>query len=521
MLSLGGSMAGAGGAMPDGGMTNMPKSCDGSCTAVGTCEEGTCRVQGNAGSLTPQQQTQLRAGAAGGDPGTFAWLYPYDKTVFPRGLVSPSLQFDGGPIDAAYVHVSFPGFDYQGFFGASDPARIQVPQDVWTALTSSAQGTDDVKVEVTKLRDGVVTGPITRSWTIASGSVRGSIYYDAHHNSTGSVMRLRPGESSSQVLVPDGTCTAVSGDGSTLIATFGDGFHSYDLRAAAMLMAATNDGNPNCGSLSAMGDLAMFFLAPAASALRDAKTGANLPANGWTESATGGAFAPDGTRIAFSKEGSINLMDFSLATNTFSNPRLLGVAGDAVGSVAFMPDSRSVLYVLPTGKLSRANVDTVQASELTNAYGGSDRASAGEGWVTALPVAVGGYFWVAFTSSRWYGNEDRVGFPSRLWISAVNVDATAADSSHPAFYLDGQEADGVNRFASWALDPCKADGSTCSSGDQCCGGYCREVDGAPQCLSTPPTEASCAQEYEKCSKADDCCDSRQACINNFCAVQVK
>jgi hypothetical protein len=518
---VGGSIAGAGDAMPDGGMTSMPTSCDGSCTAVGTCDEGTCRVQGNAGSVTPQQQMQLRQGAAG-DPGTFAWLYPYDKTVFPRGLVSPSLQFDGGPIDAAYVHVSFPGFDYQGFFGASEPARIQLPQDVWTALTSSARGTDDVKVEVTKLRDGVVTGPITRSWTIASGSMRGTIYYDANRNSTSSVMRLRPGESSSQVLVPDGTCTAVSGDGSTLIAIFGDGFHSYDLRAAAMLMAATNDGNPNCGSLSAMGELAMFFLAPVGSALRDAKTGANLPANGWTESATGGAFAPDGTRIAFSKSGSINLMDFSLATKTFSNPRLLGVAGDTVANVAFMPDSRSVLYGAPTGgKVSRANVDTGQAAELTNAYGGSDRESGSDGWVTALPVAVGGYFWVAFTSSRPYGNTEHNALDSTLWISALNLDATDADSSHPAFYLDGQDADSVNRFASWALDPCKSDGSTCSSGEQCCGGYCREVDGAPQCLATPPTDASCALEYEKCSKADDCCDSHHACINNFCAVRVQ
>ena len=98
---------------------------------------------------------------------------------------------------------------------------------------------------------------------------------------------------------------------------------------------------------------------------------------------------------------------------------------------------------------------------------------------------------------------------------------SAHHASHPAFYLDGQATDTGNRFASWALDPCKTDGSTCSSGDQCCGGYCREVDGAPQCLSTPPADSKCAGEYEKCAKADDCCDKRFACINNFCAVKVK
>ena len=65
--------------------------------------------------------TQTELGAGGTADASFAWLYPYDKTVFPRGLLPPTLQFGGTASDAAYVHVTFPGFELQGYYGAVEP----------------------------------------------------------------------------------------------------------------------------------------------------------------------------------------------------------------------------------------------------------------------------------------------------------------------------------------------------------------------------------------------------------------
>ena len=90
------------------------------------------------------------------------------------------------------------------------------------------------------------------------------------------------------------------------------------------------------------------------------------------------------------------------------------------------------------------------------------------------PVAAGGYFWVFFTSRRTYGNvlvtpeEDPKN--KKIWVAALDVDSGAADSSHPAFYLPGQELTSGNIRAFATLSPCHADGDSCSTGIDCCSG---------------------------------------------------
>jgi hypothetical protein len=153
---------------------------------------------------------------------------------------------------------------------------------------------------------------------------------------------------------------------------------------------------------------------------------------------------------------------------------------------------------------------------------------------TVLPVAEGGYAWVVFTSRRMYGNMlQAVPYQSwppdydttnlttattkKLWVAAIDLNApSGTDPSHPAFYLPAQEILAGNSRGFWVLDPCKADGQSCQSGDQCCNGYC-EPDGdggALICSNTPP---SCAGVSDKCKTAADCCDSTNTCVNGFCA----
>ena len=122
------------------------------------------------------------------------------------------------------------------------------------------------------------------------------------------------------------------------------------------------------------------------------------------------------------------------------------------------------------------------------------------------PIASGGYAWVVFTSRRMYGNvatippfcSDPRGVdliknitPKKLWVAAVDLNqAPGTDASHPAFYLPAQELLAGNARGFWVLDPCQADGTTCTTGDQCCNGYC-EADGdggALVCSTMPPNE---------------------------------
>jgi hypothetical protein len=139
---------------------------------------------------------------------------------------------------------------------------------------------------------------------------------------------------------------------------------------------------------------------------------------------------------------------------------------------------------------------------------------------TILPEAVGGYFWVVFTSHRSYGNilptQDNDDQNGKLWVAALDINGTAGmDSTHPAFYLDGQESGADNLRGYWVLSPCQSNGTSCSSGDECCEGFCRAVDGGTdQCVSPP---SGCSNEYEKCSTAANCCDKSDECIGGFCS----
>ena len=149
-----------------------------------------------------------------------------------------------------------------------------------------------------------------------------------------------------------------------------------------------------------------------------------------------------------------------------------------------------------------------------------------------LPVAAGGYAWVVFTSRRMYGNEleapPYLSWPpyydttnlaqatvKKLWVAAIDLSAPpGTDPSHPAFYLPAQELLAGNSRGFWALDPCHADGASCTSGDQCCSGGCGSGgDGGLVCA--PPV--GCSNAGDACTTASDCCDAASACVNGYCA----
>ena len=510
----------------------------------------------NPGNVPPGTQMQLQAGA-GADAAVdaaFKWLYPYDGTVFARGIGAPELQVGGTGFDAALLHISFAGLDYQGFYGASTPGRIVMTPALWQTITLSAQASDAVKVEITQISGGVVSGPISETWTVAQGNLRGTIYYNSYNSAiagnTGAIMSLRPGQAAPNVVVAGcRVCHAVSADGSTMVSaneptvgTATDSVWNLKNNAAPGYQApnrtwvfgalypdgskfmnygaVANVGNPDAPWAPDVRGVGQHGNLPAT--LYNTATGAVIPSTGLSTAPymMMPTFSADGTMIAFThydkdQGHTIAVMNFDNATNTFSNLRDVATlpAATYVGWAAITPDDNFVFFaggthieystisddpgntaypancVDPTSNLYLAHIPSmtnVAANELNG------RTPAGTSYMpfaddvdlnyepTILPEAVGGYFWVVFTSRRNYGNlvngdpydrhlRDRArarSSGSRPSTSRTRRSPTRwpRTSRHPAFYLDGQELASGNMRGFWALDPCEANGGELPDG---------------------------------------------------------
>ena len=565
-------------------------------------------IADNPGNVPPATQTLLNGGGTA-DP-TFKWLYPYDGTVFARGIGAPELQ-TAGNFDAALLKITCGGLAYQGFYAASSPGRITLTPQLWQTLSLTAQSNDAVKVSITEISGGKVTGPITETWTIAQGNLRGTIYYNSYNSviagNTGAIMSLRPGQATPKVVVAGcRVCHAVSADGSTMVSanepSAGTATDSvWDLKNKAapgyqapnrtwVFGALTPDGSKfmNYGAVANTGTDANAPWAPDVrgvgqhgnlpATLYDTKTGAVIPTTGLGAAPymMMPAFSADGKMIAFThydkdQGHSVAVMDFDNAKNAFSNLRDVATlpAATYVGWTAITPDDKFVFFAGgthleystvsdepgaavpanvsdPTSDLYIAHIPSLTEVAANQLNG---KTAAGTSYLpfpddvalnfepTILPEAVGGYFWVVFTSRRNYGNLvngdpyiGTAGAPSarkKLWVAAINIQnpeqpyTKAVDLTHPAFYLEGQELASGNMRGFWSLDPCEANGMSCLTGDECCSGFCRQTSGADGgSLFTCVPPAGCAQEGEKCVTAADCCGAQAGtqCIAGYCAT---
>jgi hypothetical protein len=554
-------------------------------------------VQENPAGAATAVETSLQ-GATTPDANV-VWAYPYDKTVWPRGLPAPVLQWNGGAAtDVYYLHVVSPTYELQEFAAATGaPAsQLQMSAADWAQFTGSTAGA----AQITVARwDGTAATVITQqTWTIASASMRGTIYYWA--NNLGRIMRLDPGGAPadfSMGVVPAPTqgcsmaCHTVAANGSAMTVAGGTFGGTYDLQSNAMgySVGAGENSGPirqwGLGSISPKGDLMV------ANALMDPLTG--LTADGIFSTSTGApvassglsaektfmpAFSPDGSGFVF-VTGSFPGTAYWLATGApgptaptdpawgwlkaydfdqtktpmFTNERqLVGPGTDPTANVIAWPtmsaDGNWVIYsrlgwVDPSaqhnlssypgpsgpnvdGDLYLASVRTPGVEvRLANLDGDNTTFAAGARDLhlnfepSAAPVASGGYFWVVFHSRRTYGNTltgDRT-VCKQLWVAAIDLSPQpGADPSHPAFWLPGQDTTTLNLRGYWSLPPCAQDGQGCTTGTDCCGGYCTAGGdgGAAVCQST---STGCSQDGNACTQSSDCCSSASVCINHVCS----
>ena len=338
-------------------------------------------------------------------PGTMKLLYPYDKTVWPLGILAPLIQWSSPPKgtgDGVVITLSGSLFQFKGYFSrpkalASGATfrRHPIPQDVWTAATRSAAGSK-LNLKVTVASGGKVYGPLSQTWIVARGQLRGTVYYQSYgtdlvKNYTGAVggdgkfggatLAIKGGSTDPTLVAGKSgstsacrVCHSVNAKGTRMVVQHGDNYKatsSYDLLKgyAETTYPASTTGKLGWVGMTPDGKLGLGNAVPIPgganvgnSALYDMNSGAAVASTGLTSLVSKAGFpmfSPDGKQVAFtfysgpgntaigSGDGNkLVVMDFAAASKTFANPRLLyqGATGSRPGWPAFWPTGKALLF---------------------------------------------------------------------------------------------------------------------------------------------------------------------------------
>jgi hypothetical protein len=564
-----------------------------------------CDAANPSGLGVAERQTLMAGGSATG----MRWLYPYDRTIFPRGMLAPTLMWEGANAEFVFLHMKSSLFEYRGCLVPTAPGQLLIPQAVWdTAGAQTLGSSDPMTIELTSMAGGVASGPIAQQLVIALATLKGSIFYNTYSSNLatgpmqGIVLRIPPGGQAELFVSNECTgCHSVSANGSRLLSqTRDDGGRSYALMQNTAADPPAMNGGPRTafGALYPDGSVylststvisvaraEMVGRESTAAALYETDTGTLVADTGIPEGALMPMFSADGHLLVFNdyalgEATGLALMDFDIASRKAANYR--DVFSDSEyrpGWPFLLPDNRAVVFTrtdgmdfsgegaglqlrgplpnqgggaagagasaaLPAGPVSDLHMLDIATGEtimLARAMGFASAADAATDttylpfgaeelhqnyFPTMSPVGAGGYFWVFFDSVRHYGN---LGLQRQLWGAAVEIAPDgdyALDRSHPAFYLPGQEFGTGNHRAFAALDPCKQDDDTCTSGIDCCGGFCYIPDGTDSefgiepigsCTSKVPT---CAKTGERCVNTADCCPPEPGQPQNECLAGI-
>lgn len=347
-------------------------------------------------------------------------LYPYDQTVLPLGLATPTLQWTAPQANDVYrLHYEEANYTFDGYYTlATLPGRMSLAQTHWDEITASngaATAPDPLKFKLYRYDGANAYFDAQESWTIAPANVNGAIYYWTTSGS-GGLTRISPGAGSTPTPVDNGECMGchgVSADGTTIVAsidhnTLPDGgaanyreWVKFDLQPGAV--PAVNKLHSNLyGANIAVNHNGKYVVfggkengPPSASTsglhFGDAQTGQELTGSGitdWTLPGWGAyeyldpAFSPGGGKLAAVaadaalgtwQKSELFVSSFDESARTFTAPTSLvrydtfGGSQYAIGYPSFTPDDNWVAFHVGThgaGCHDSCNASTTDSSAL-------------------------------------------------------------------------------------------------------------------------------------------------------------
>lgn len=384
----------------------LKMSQDGATSANGNPGPGGFGGVGGEG-IGPAVSASVKALLAGTPqaPTGMKLLYPYDKTVWPLGILAPLLQWSAPPTglgDGIMISLTSTYFKFTGYFAkptlvASGSAFVRhpIPQDVWKAATRSAAG-GTLSLSLTVSSGGSAYGPLTATWVVARGYLRGTVYYQSYGTNLaknysgalggdgkfgGATLAIKGG-SQSPTLVAGKTgtsadcrvCHSVAAGGSRMVVQLGNSYQSsssYDLQNGFTESSYPSSTLGKLGwvGMTPDGKLGLGNAVPlpgaantGSSGLYDMTTGAELAATGLSTFVTQAGFpmfSPSGKQVAFTfyagpgdatigagDGNKLVVMGFDAATKVFSSPKLLyqGQSGSRPGWPAFWPTGSALLF---------------------------------------------------------------------------------------------------------------------------------------------------------------------------------
>jgi len=494
----------------------------------------------------------------GPDP-SMTIVYPYNETVFPLGVLAPEMQWNGVSGTNIYrLEITEKYLQTVMYFQTGAPARYLMSQVDWESVGASGTGSqsDPVAIKLARLTNGTAYEPVTQTWHIAQGKVRGAVYYwelpgVCGNGGNGKILKIKPDSATPEEFFNPNDCWGchtVSRDGKTMMAVLDTSVpfpqFTLDLTQSPSVYAGIQPSSALGGTFSAFNHTSDKIMvsdddasSPQTSVLKivNAANGQVLNPNAMGSGCGEPAWSPDGTKVAAicglnnggwifdAKAGNLAIGDVGADGVTVSNvqtivPQAAGVGRPAYPS--FTSDSQYIAYGRPTagsrstgqGKLWLVKPDGTEPKELNNAS--SDNKSFNP---VFAPQRAGGYYWLVFISRRDYGNTLVNTNRQQLWMTAIDDPPSAADPSHPPFYMRGQEGCGLSENAYMAKEPCKEQGEGCVTGADCCGGQCvKDPASGMYVCGEPPPPGSCSETGNACTTQADCCNPADQCIDGFC-----